>query len=71
MLVLAEGELVEGKTLQLGDTNALFRFRKGLRAFVDDWSACGPTHHCAMGRGYHAQAFHKLGQLLKIPVHEV
>lgn len=71
MLVLAEGELVEGRTLQLGDTNALFRFRKGLRAFVDDWSACGPTHHCAMGRGYHAQAFHKLGQLLRIPVHEV
>jgi L-arabinose isomerase len=71
MLVLAEGELVEGRTLQLGDTNALFRFRKGLRAFVDDWSACGPTHHCAMGRGHHAQAFHKLGQLLRIPVHEV
>lgn len=70
-LVVAEGELVEGKTMQLGDTNALFRFHKGLRTFVDDWSACGPTHHCAMGRGHHAQAFHKLGQLLGISVQEI
>lgn len=51
MLVLAEGELVEGRTLQLGDTNALFRFRKGLRAFVDDWSACGPDPSLRDGTG--------------------
>ena len=70
-LVVAEGEIVAGKTLQLGDTNGLFRHRAGLRAFVNNWSSYGPTHHTAMGRGHHAQAFHKLGQLLSIPVHEV
>ena len=70
-LVVAEGELENGKVLQLGDTNARFRFRDGLRTFVTRWSLFGPTHHASLGRGHHAQSFHKLGQLLGVAVDEV
>lgn len=67
-LVVAEGEVVSGETMRLGDSNALFKFRRGLRDFANSWAGRGPTHHSTLGRGHHAQALVKAGLLLGIPV---
>lgn len=67
-LVVAEGELVEGQIMQLGDTNSLFKFRRGLREFANAWAMRGPTHHSTLGRGHHASALAKAGLVLGIPV---
>jgi len=67
-LIVAEGEIVDGPTLQLGDTNARVRFPQGLRRFIRDWSAQGPTHHGVMGYGHHAEALQRAALALNLPI---
>lgn len=66
--VAAEGEIVEGPTLQLGDTNCRMTFKGGLRAFVRDWAEHGPTHHCALSPGHHIDAIRCVAKALSIPL---
>ncbi|KQV08675.1 hypothetical protein ASC89_12835 [Devosia sp. Root413D1] len=70
-LVAAEGEIVPGPTLQLGDTNARVRFPQGLRRFVNEWSRPGPTHHGVLGYGHHAEGLRAASIALNLPLQMV
>jgi L-arabinose isomerase len=65
-LLVAEGISVEGPTLQIGNTNSRYRFSCGAKRFMNEWSAAGPSHHCAIGTGLHASEIEKLAKLLRI-----
>ena len=67
-LLVAEGESVEGPILQIGNTNSRYRFSIGARAFMNEWSKQGPSHHCAIGVGHIANKIDKLGSLLNLRV---
>jgi len=70
-LLVAEAESVSGPILEIGNTNSRYKFRIGARAFVNDWNAHGPAHHCAVGVGHIAEKLNKLGQLLGLEVAKV
>lgn len=65
-LLTAEGESVEGPTLQIGNTNSRYKFPIPAREFIDNWSKAGPSHHCAIGVGKRASAIQKLAELLGV-----
>ena len=70
-LLVAEGESVEGPTLQIGNTNSRYRFSIGAKAFMDNWSKQGAAHHCAIGVGHIANKIEKLGKILNLRVMKV
>jgi L-arabinose isomerase len=67
-LLMAEGESVPGPILEIGNTNSRYRFPIGARSYVNEWSAQGPAHHCAVGVGHVATRIEKLGRLLDMEV---
>ena len=67
-LLVAEGASVEGPVLQIGNTNSRYRFSIGAKAFMNEWSKQGPSHHCAIGVGHIANKIEKLGKLLNLRV---
>ena len=62
-LLAAEGEAVEGPTLQIGNTNSRYKFPIHAREFIDNWSKAGPSHHCAIGVGRRASVIEKVARL--------
>ena len=71
MLLVAEGESVAGPVLQIGNTNSRYKFKPGVRNFVNSWNSHGPAHHCAVGVGHISSKIEKLGQLLNMEVVKV
>ncbi len=65
-LLTAEGESVEGPTLQIGNTNSRYKFSISIRDFINQWSMAGPSHHCAIGIGHTASTIKKIADLLEI-----
>jgi L-arabinose isomerase len=65
-LLVAEGESVEGPTLQIANTNSRYRFSVSARDFINSWAQAGPSHHCAIGTGHTAGKIEKLSELLSI-----
>lgn len=70
-LLVAEGESVEGPTLQIGNTNSRYRFPISSKQFMDKWSKAGPSHHCAIGVGHVSSKIDKLASLIGILVVKV
>jgi L-arabinose isomerase len=64
--LVAEAQSVPGPILEIGNTNSRYRFGIGARAFVEQWNARGPAHHCAVGVGHIAHKIEKLGRLLNM-----
>ncbi len=70
-LLCAEGESVEGPTLQIGNTNSRYRFSISARDFINKWSMAGPSHHCAIGVGHVAGIIQKIASLYKIECEQI
>ena len=66
LLLIAEGTVEAGPTLEIGNTNSRFRFALGARGFMEAWNAQGPAHHCAAGVGHVAARLKKVAALLGI-----
>jgi len=70
-LLVAEGEVVAGEILEIGNTNSRYRFPLGARGFVNAWNAQAPAHHCAVGVGHIAATLEKTAALIGIGFHQV
>ncbi len=66
LLLIAEGMVDAGPTLEIGNTNSRYRFALGARRFMEAWNAQGPAHHCAAGVGHVAGRLKKVAALLGI-----
>ena len=71
LLLMAEGESVEGPTLQIGNTNSRYSFAIPAKEFIKEWSMAGPSHHCAIGIGHAAGKIEKLAAILNVPVKRI
>ncbi len=71
MLLVAEGDSVEGPVLEIGNTNSRYRFSIGARKFLNEWNSYGPAHHCAVGVGHITSKLDKLALLLGIKIIKV
>jgi L-arabinose isomerase len=70
-LLVAEGESVDGPTLEIGNTNSRYRFSLPVKQFVESWNREGPAHHCAIGLGRNGSRIRKLGAILGLEVIQI
>lgn len=71
VLLTAEGESVDGPVLNIGNTNSRYKFPINIKQFINSWSKCGPSHHCAVGVGHIGSKIEKLGFLLNTAVKKI
>lgn len=64
--VIGEGISRKGPIPPTGNTNTRGFFEPTTREFIKEWVLEGPTHHYALGVGYHAETIYKIAQTLGI-----
>ena len=70
-MIVNQGHATDGPILKIGNTMTPIRFAKSPSAFMNEWFALGPTHHCAMSIGHNADLFEKVARLLDWPFETV
>jgi L-arabinose isomerase len=69
--IAAEGEVVSGPLLRIGNTTSRVDFGRNPGEWVDDWSASGIGHHWALATGHRAGDLAAVAGLLGIDFTEV
>lgn len=70
-LIAAQGESIQGDTMQIGNTNSRLRFQVQPGEFLERWCTHGPTHHVALGIGHCAHEVQRVASLLGLEYTEV
>jgi len=69
--VAAEGTVVAGPLLRIGNTTSRVDFGCNPGEWIDAWSASGVNHHWALGTGHRTAELRALGELLDIETVDV
>ncbi len=69
--VAAEGTVVPGPLLQIGNTTSRVDFGRDPGEFVDAWSASGVGHHWSLSLGHRAETYRAAASLLDIDFRQV
>ncbi len=64
--VIGEGLSKKGPIPPTGNTNTRGFFEPTTKEFVKKWVMAGPTHHCALGIGHHADELVKIAEALGV-----
>ncbi len=70
-LVVAEGEVVDGPHMRIGNTTSRLDFGCDPGEFADAWSAAAPSHHWALGLGHQARVLRCVADLAGLELVEV
>ncbi|CAM3539517.1 L-fucose/L-arabinose isomerase family protein [Kibdelosporangium persicum] len=70
-LVTAEGTVVDGPHMKIGNTTSRVDFGRDPGEWTDDWSASGVGHHWALGTGHQVAALRAVASLMDLPLVEV
>jgi L-arabinose isomerase len=63
-LISSEGASTDGRIMRIGNTQTPVKFKQHPDAYMEQWFAEAPTHHCAMSIGHNASIFAKVGHLM-------
>lgn len=69
--IAAEGEVVEGPLLAIGNTTSRVDFARDPGEWVDDWSASGVGHHWSLSLGHRAADYRAAASLLGVDFRQV
>jgi L-arabinose isomerase len=69
--VVAEGTVVDGPHLQIGNTTSRVDFGCDPGEWTDAWSASGISHHWALGTGHRAADLRAVADLMELELVEV
>jgi len=69
--IAAEGTVVPGPLLAIGNTTSRVDFGRDPGEWVDDWSASGVGHHWSLSLGHRAADYRAAASLLEIDFREV
>lgn len=69
--VAAEGEVVPGPLLRIGNTTSRVDFGRDPGEWCDAWAATAMSHHWALGTGHRVGELRAVAELLDIPLVEV
>ncbi|SFB60635.1 L-arabinose isomerase [Amycolatopsis marina] len=67
-LIVAEGQVVDGPLMRIGNTTSRVDFGRDPGEWTDDWSASGVAHHWALGLGHRVGELRAVASLLDLPL---